>query len=102
MNLLTKKLNENKDVDVLIFYLAKIGVKKTLEYYSVDKMASDALKLYKFQKRTPEASLLVKIFVKIVDKQRIPWQNQLANRRRFFFFDKIKGLCVLSSGRGRM
>lgn len=27
-----------KDVDVLIFYLAKIGVKKTLEYYSVDKI----------------------------------------------------------------
>lgn len=27
-----------KDVDILLFYLAKIGLKKTLEYFSVDKI----------------------------------------------------------------
>ena len=27
-----------KDMDVLIFYLAKMGIKETLEYYSVDKI----------------------------------------------------------------
>ena len=27
-----------KDVDIMLFYLAKIGVKKTLEYFSVDKI----------------------------------------------------------------